>query len=278
MALPVPPAERLYRAWSACASPDAQVMEGAMAVDRSEMRCVNCRRGRGSLYMIRVTAEGRAVSFVCRVCHQTWTAMYPLAPLFEPVPGHEPPSENGAAPRGDVSPGSHHQEKPRMTHPLETFYGLVDDIAIAMLTTRRPDGHLRSRPMATQKRADGADLWFVTADGSGKLNDIARDPHVNLAYFKSSSMEWISVSGTAAVSRDRPTIEALYAPDWKMWFPDEGDPAHGTARDPRMALIGVTIAAAEFLEVDKPKPIVLYELVKGWLTGSEPDIGRTQSL
>ena len=30
-------------------------------------------------------------------------------------------------------------------------------------------------------------------------------------------MEWISVSGIAALSRDRDTIHALYAPDWKMF-------------------------------------------------------------
>jgi general stress protein 26 len=44
-----------------------------------------------------------------------------------------------------------------------------------------PDGHLESRAMANQKQADGADLWFVTAEGSGKLRDIAHDPHVNLS-------------------------------------------------------------------------------------------------
>jgi len=29
-----------------------------------------------------------------------------------------------------------------------------------------------------------------------------------------------------------------------------------------------------FLEVNKPKPVVLYEIAKGWLTGSDPDIGE----
>jgi hypothetical protein len=37
-------------------------------------------------------------------------------------------------------------------------YGLIDEIKVAMMTTRRPDGHLESRAMATQKQADGADL------------------------------------------------------------------------------------------------------------------------
>lgn len=157
---------------------------------------------------------------------------------------------------------------------LKTFYELVDDIEIAMLTTRRTDGHLESRAMATQKRAAGADLWFVTLDGSRKLHDIAADPHVNLSYYKDRTREWISVSGIASITRDRERIHELYAADWKVWFPEEGDARHGTPDDPRMVLIGVDVHAAVFLEVNKPQPVVLYEVVKGWLTGEMPDVGE----
>jgi len=162
---------------------------------------------------------------------------------------------------------------------LDTFYEMIDHIDAAMMTTRRSDGHLQSRPMATQKHAEGADLWFVTTEGTSKLDDLADDPHVNLAYYNPSSREWASVSGTATVSRDRATIRELYAADWKLWFPDDGaDPRHGTPEDPRMVLIGVTIDAAAFLEVNRPKPVYLYEAVKGWLTGSQPDLGTTHVL
>jgi len=165
-----------------------------------------------------------------------------------------------------------------MNQELEKFYELIQDIGTAMMTTRRRDGHLRSRAMANQKRASGADLWFVSAANSAKLDDLAHDPHVNLSYFKSSSMEWISVSGIAESTRDPSKIRELYESDWKMWFADEGDPRHGTPEDPRLVLIGVTVHAAEFLEVNKPKPAVLFELVKGWLTGTQPDIGEMHSL
>ena len=161
-----------------------------------------------------------------------------------------------------------------MTPELQKFYELIDDIEIAMMTTRRPDGHLESRAMANQKRASGADLWFVSADGTAKLRDIASDPHVNLSYYKDRTREWISVSGIASISRDRQKIRELYAADWKIWFPEEGDPRHGTADDPRMVLIGVDVHVAVFLDVNKPQPIVLYEVVKGWLTGSEPELGE----
>jgi general stress protein 26 len=157
---------------------------------------------------------------------------------------------------------------------IDKLFEHIDTIEIAMMTTRRPDGHLWSRAMATQKRAAGADLWFVTLEGSGKLDEIAFDPHVNLSYYKDRTREWVSVSGFATISRDRDTIRELWAPDWQAWFPKGEDPRHGTADDPRMVLIGVNVYAAVFLEVSKPQPIVLFELAKGWLTGSTPELGE----
>jgi general stress protein 26 len=161
-----------------------------------------------------------------------------------------------------------------MKTELQKLYDLVREIEIAMMVTRRPDGHLDSRAMATQKPAAGADLWFVTTEGAGKIKEIEGDPHVNLSFYNSKTREWISVSGLARISRERQKIRELYAPDWKAWFPEEGDPRHGTPDDPRMVLIGVDVHAAVFFEVDKPRPVVLYEIVKGFVTGSDPDIGE----
>jgi general stress protein 26 len=165
-----------------------------------------------------------------------------------------------------------------MKTELEKFYSMVEDIEIAMMTTRRPDGHLESRPMANQRRAAGADLWFVTAEGTAKLRDLEADAHVNLSYYKDATREWISVSGRATTTRDRQKIDELYAPDWKIWFPDNGDPRHGTSDDPRFVLIGVDVQAAVFLEMTRPRPVVLYEMAKGWITGETPDLGEMHTL
>ena len=178
----------------------------------------------------------------------------------------------------DAALSDGHTTTARPASALTKFYALIEEIEIAMMTTRRADGHLRSRAMATQKAAAGADLWFVTRRGCSKLAEIEGDRHVNLSYFKSRNTEWISVSGEAVVSDDRAKIHELYAPDWSRWFGQDGDPRHGTADDPRMVLIGVTVHAAEFLKIDASRPVLLYELAKGWLTGSEPDLGEMHSL
>ena len=65
-----------------------------------------------------------------------------------------------------------------MRTELAKLYERIDKLETAMMTTRRRDGHLVSRAMATQKHAPGADLWFVTAADSGKLPEIENDPHV----------------------------------------------------------------------------------------------------
>lgn len=165
-----------------------------------------------------------------------------------------------------------------MKSELKKLYDMIEKIEVAMMTTRRADGHIRSRPMANQKQAEGADLWFVTAQGTAKLDDLAQDPHVNLTYYRDGTMEWVSVSGIATISQDRQIIRELYAPDWKAWFGSEGDVRHGTPEDPRIVLIGVDVHTAEFLEVNKPKPVVWYEVAKGWLTGSQPDVGEMHEL
>ena len=156
---------------------------------------------------------------------------------------------------------------------LDELYDLIEGIEIAMFTTRRSDGRLVSRPMATQTQADGADLWFVTDVESHKLDELAFDPHVNLAYYRDGSREWVSVSGTATVTQDRRLIHELYQKDWKAWFGDQGGARDGGPDDPRLALIQVEVDSVTFLKVDKPKPIILFEVAKGMVTGSTPDVG-----
>src|SRR5262245_34853438 len=122
---------------------------------------------------------------------------------------------------------------------LEELWALVDGIEVAMLTTRRADGHMVSRPMATQRRSAGADFWFVTMEGLPKVREISEEPKVNLSYYRDRTREWVSVSGVAKISRDRDKIRRLWAADWKVWFPNEGGDKNGGPDDPRIVLIGV---------------------------------------
>jgi len=161
---------------------------------------------------------------------------------------------------------------------LDDLYELIDGIEIAMLTTRRADGHLVSRPMQTQERTTGLDLWFMTNIETHKLDDLMSDPHVNLAYYKDRSREWVSVAGLATVSTDRDLVRELWKPDWKAWLGDDGGDRDGSANDPRIALILVDAESVTYMKVTKPKPVVLFEVARAMVTGSPPKVGSIRTV
>jgi general stress protein 26 len=161
---------------------------------------------------------------------------------------------------------------------LDDLYKLIEGIEVAMFTTRRTDGHLVSRPMATQKREEGTDFWFVTDLTTNKLDELAYDSHVNLAYYNMKSREWVSVAGTAIVSQDREMIRELYKPDWKAWFGDNGGDQNGGPDDPRLALILIEAHTAEYLVVNQPRPVVMFQVARAIATGTPPKIGKQRSV
>ncbi|HSJ33232.1 MAG TPA: pyridoxamine 5'-phosphate oxidase family protein [Longimicrobiales bacterium] len=161
---------------------------------------------------------------------------------------------------------------------LDELYELIADIEIAMMTTRRPDGRLVSRPMATQKPQPDADLWFVTDRDTHKVDEIEADPNVNLAYYDSGTREWVSVSGRARISNDRARIRELYAPDWRMYFEDEGGEKNGGPDDPRLRLVQVDVDSVIYAKKTSSRPVALFELAKGFVTGEQPDLLRMEEL
>ena len=161
---------------------------------------------------------------------------------------------------------------------LDDLYKLIDGIEVAMFTTRRPDGLLVSRPMQVQERTAGTDLWFMTNVDSEKLDELATDPHVNLAFYKDRTREWVSVSGTAIISRDKRIIEGLYKPDWKAWLGNQGGERDGGPRDPRIALVLVEAVSVTYSKKDRPAPLVLFEIAKAMVTGQPPKVADLREL
>ena len=159
-----------------------------------------------------------------------------------------------------------------VTKKIEDLYKLVEGIEVAMVTTRRRDGMLVTRPMATQETQPGIDFWFVTDISSDKVDELEADPNVSLAYFNTKSWEWVSVSGRARIQQNRAMIHDLYKPDWKAWFGDEGGERDGGPNDPRIALMMVDAQSVIYGKNNKPKPLALFEIAKGMITGSTPEI------
>jgi general stress protein 26 len=176
---------------------------------------------------------------------------------------------------GDQGSGPHQSTPAPTEKKLDELYGLIEGIEVAMFTTRRADGHLVSRPMQVQGKQNGADLWFVTNGEDHKMDELEFDRHVNVSFYKDRTREWVSVSGTARMVTDRAKVRELYKPDWRAWFADEGGQRDGSPDDPRITLLGVDADTVVYMVSNTPRPVVLYEVVKGIITGTQPNVGET---
>lgn len=150
---------------------------------------------------------------------------------------------------------------------------LIKDIGVAMLTTVAPDGGLRSRPMATQGRGlENGELWFFTADNSGKVAEIETEHEVNLAYSEPKDQRYVSLSGRARVLRDPERARRLWSAEVKAWFPGGPD-------DPHLALLRVRVHTAEYWDAPSGKMAGLLALAKQKITGaSAGDIGEHEKV
>lgn len=91
-------------------------------------------------------------------------------------------------------------------------------------------GSSGARPMSVQQVDEEGNLWFLSADDSHKNDELARDPSVQLYFQGSAHSDFLMLSGTASITRDKAKIKELWEPIVKTWFTEGVD-------DPRITAI-----------------------------------------
>jgi general stress protein 26 len=172
---------------------------------------------------------------------------------------------------------SHRSDLPTPDDPEHTLWSLIEDLRLAMLTTRDAEGRLRSRPMTTQNlpHADGLEphpsrLWFFLSRSSQAAGDLRRDPRVNLAYASPEKDRYVSVSGSARFVDDLGRKQALWSAATEAWFQNGAD-------DPDVGLLEVRIDGAEFWDVRTSKVMRLAQRAKAAVTGEPPSATGTHA-
>ena len=143
---------------------------------------------------------------------------------------------------------------------LDKVAEVMRDTRIAVLTYEDDAGRLVSTPMGTQDFDEPGTVWFITEADSDKVQAITARPRVNVHY--ASDKGWVSLSGTAALNRDRAKLEELWDPSASAFM--EGGPD-----DPNSALLEVTGETAQLWE-SPGKVGMLVQMVKGLVTDDTP--------
>ena len=155
---------------------------------------------------------------------------------------------------------------------LQKVRELIKEIDFCMLTTVDESGDLHSRPMSSNGDVDeNGDIWFFTSASSHKVTEIGKLPKVNVSFADPDDQRYVSISGTAQLSRDQAKIDELWRPEFKIWFPEGKD-------DPEIALLRVSLEKAEYW--DSPSSTIGYALsfVSSLVTGKQPDLGENKKV
>ena len=124
------------------------------------------------------------------------------------------------------------------------------------------------------QEGNGVDLMFHANTESGKTDDLASDPKINLA-FQNPSGEWASISGEASIETDREKVRKFYSPALKAWLGDLGDGKHdGGPEDPRICVIKINAVTAQYAISNRTAIGGVIEVAKGVVTGEAPSVNK----
>lgn len=158
-----------------------------------------------------------------------------------------------------------------MSEPESTvrLWELIGKFATALLVTHTEGGRMRARPLSLASAHDGGKLYFSTSLESPKVGEIESDAEVLVTL--QDTLHYVSISGTARISRDRGLIDRLWSEAWRIWFP-EGQ------SDPSLAIVEVTPHQAEYWDQGGARGIkYALEMVKAYATGTTPESGASSN-
>lgn len=150
-------------------------------------------------------------------------------------------------------------------------WDMIKDIRTAQMVTHLGDNRLTARPMQAMNREFDGSLWYFTPANTGKVEEIAQNPHVLLAYNNDAKHDYVTLQGRAEVLDDRAKIKELWSEMARIWFPAGPD-------DPNLRLIRVEIERAEYWDSPSQSLVLLYGYAVARLTGETPKVGENKKV
>ena len=118
--------------------------------------------------------------------------------------------------------------------------------------------------MSIQKVDEHGNFWFLSSDDSHKNEDIQEDPNVQLLFQGSKYSDFLSIYGTASISKDKAIIKELWEPILKTWFTEGED-------DPRITVIKVEATEGYYWDNKHGNAVALAKTVVGAILGKTLD-------
>src|ERR1043165_392208 len=118
--------------------------------------------------------------------------------------------------------------------------------------------------MSVQQGDDNGGIWVLSAVDSHKNEELQRDPHVQLLFQGSDYSDFLSLYGTASISKDKDKIKELWEPMVKTWFTEGID-------DPRITVIKVEPQDGYYWDTKHGQMVSFVKQIAGAIMGKTLD-------
>ncbi|WP_104382805.1 pyridoxamine 5'-phosphate oxidase family protein [Sphingobacterium sp. HMA12] len=126
-------------------------------------------------------------------------------------------------------------------------------------------------PMSRQEVDAAGDIWYICSAESETHQNIENDPRVSLFYADPKNYTFLSVNGTASLSRDQARIDRYWNKMMEGWFKKGKE-------DPNIRLVRVTPQDAHYWDSNSNMIVNLFNMLKVAVTGNPEDIGKEGDL
>jgi general stress protein 26 len=165
---------------------------------------------------------------------------------------------------GHRSAGIHVPRENTMSSNEKVFWTRLEGINAGMLGTRE---RMKLVPMSHYAEADEKALWFITAEGTDLVTELANGPKPAIHVIADATGKlWAQIEGQLELATDRARLDEIWSRVAAAWF-DEGKD------DPDLRLLRFSLAQAEIWSTTGGLGF-LYQVAKANVTGDEPDIGE----
>ena len=153
---------------------------------------------------------------------------------------------------------------------IDRVWDIIEKVGVCMLTTQFDSG-LRARPLEARPDRDAGLIYFVTDVRGAKDDEVAAHPDVCVTFIDPKDKAYLSITGTASVSRDPNKAGEIWHKTDSVWWP-------GGPEDPNARVLRIEPSKAELWDGPSNKAVAVYEFAKARLTGEKPNLGEKRKV
>jgi general stress protein 26 len=149
----------------------------------------------------------------------------------------------------------------------DRVWDVIENVGVCMMVTRFGGG-LRARPLEARPERDANTIWFVTDVRGAKDDEIAEHAEVCLVFIDHTANAYLSLAGSATVTRDRARAAAIWKKTDDAWW--------SGPNDENVRVVCFVPARAELWDGPASAAVAAFEFAKARATGEKPNLGENR--